>query len=501
LILGLVSPVKISAQQSESSDEIGVTAYGLRGVNRVGVPVSPAPSLMISGSMGYGYTESIGSVEGSHHRLHGILGGGVSVFPWLAFGLNLDGRYDVHPRDEKGDDSSIVGEPRLVARGGYQLNEQFQIGIELGLLFPGTAAPSIVFDATTLDTKLLFAYTRSDINLTVAGLVGFRLDNSGQSAPPLDRTRPGDRLSLQASDFNEALVGVGASYRISPAEIIVELTGDILVGKGAPDFLTSPIRIAVGARYHLLSSLSVELLTETVVSARPGDKFANALVPIEPRFSALAGLRYALDFSETKPIEKKPVEKKTAQKPLVKVEEKPKKATITGALVDENNGPVVSAHVRMEVGDQNLETNTDEQGVYRFDNVRLGEGSIHAQADGFEDSDWSVQVVPDMPAQQPRQLTRVVQETPQTPVGQLRGLIRSFNGKPLSATITVDPIEKTLSTDATGQFEIDLPTGSYEVSIQSSGYQTQHRRVTVEVNGVSIINADLHKKRGTRDAD
>ena len=41
--------------------------------------------------------------------------------------------------------------------------------------------------------------------------------------------------------------------------------------------------------------------------------------------------------------------------------------------------------------------------------------------------------------------------------GQLRGLVRSFNGKPLAATIRVEPIGVEAKTDADGTFRIDVP--------------------------------------------
>ncbi len=487
---GCVVPVKSVAQQEESTEQIGVTASGLRGVNRVGVPTSSAPSLMIAGSAGYGFTESIGAFEGSHHRLHGILSGGFSLFPWLAFGLSFDGRYDIHPDDDEGSDSSIVGYPRLLARGGYRINEILQIGGEIGLLLPGGDAPSIKFEATTLDTKILFAYTPVEIPLTIAALTGFRLDNSGESAPPIERVRAGDRLSLGISDFNAVLVGVGGCYRIWKTELIAEFTWDILVGEGSPDILISPMRIAAGVRHWILRPLSVELLTETVLSKRPGTELNDVMIPIEPRFSVLAGLRFVLDFSE-----KRPSDERSAPEAIKPREEKPESASVAGELVDDTGDPIVSAQVAIRSGDRTFETDTDQQGAFRFDEVPLGEASLRATAEGFEDSEWTVRVTVDMPAQQPHQMIKSVPETPETPVAQLRGLIRSFNGKPLSATITIEPLGKKLHTDAKGQFEVDVPPGAYVVAIRSYGYETQRRRVTVDTNGVSIINADLRKKK------
>ena len=81
--------------------------------------------------------------------------------------------------------------------------------------------------------------------------------------------------------------------------------------------------------------------------------------------------------------------------------------------------------------------------------------------------------------------------------GQLRGQVRSFDGKLLSATIKVTGGKTTTSaqTDAEGSFTVDLPEGSYEVVIESDGYATQRRTVSVKLDGVTVLNADL---RGTK---
>jgi hypothetical protein len=69
--------------------------------------------------------------------------------------------------------------------------------------------------------------------------------------------------------------------------------------------------------------------------------------------------------------------------------------------------------------------------------------------------------------------------------------VRSFNGKPLPATIKVEPLGLEAKTDADGTFQIDVPPGSYEVIVVSPGFAGQRRPVQVEENGVTILNADL----------
>jgi hypothetical protein len=80
--------------------------------------------------------------------------------------------------------------------------------------------------------------------------------------------------------------------------------------------------------------------------------------------------------------------------------------------------------------------------------------------------------------------------TRKLPSGQIRGLIRSFKGDGLDAAIKIAPGDLTLHTKD-GRFEADVAPGTYDVTITAPGYETQRRRVDVEQNGVTLLNADL----------
>ena len=58
----------------------------------------------------------------------------------------------------------------------------------------------------------------------------------------------------------------------------------------------------------------------------------------------------------------------------------------------------------------------------------------------------------------------------------------------------IEPGDRTLTTKD-GRFEADVAPGSYEVTITAPGYETQRRRVEVEQNGVTLLNADLRSAR------
>ena len=485
--------VCISAAADETSAQpkthrVGVSHEGLSGVRRVGMPYDVGPSVMLSGGVSYGYTESLGTVPGSHHRLAGTLGIGGRIWPFLGLALNVTGRYDMHPEDDEGKDTSIVGDPRLLLRGGYPVWNDLHLGAEVGVWVPGVDAPSLAWGATTVDTKLLAAFVPQGGRYAIAGYAGFRIDNSNNAAPALDRTRPGDRLTLGASDFHAVLLGLGASYDLSPFEIIGEFSWDILVGDGAPKASESPIRLSVGTRYYPIDHLGIELLCEVGLGSRPGLKLDDPLIPVEPRLSIVLGVSYTFDFSK-KEVKSSEAEDDLSDSPGV--EPRMRLVDFEGRVVDENGDPVAGAEVRL-VGSNYEETRTtDEGGGYQFEDAPVGSVTLFIKGEGYEDLEQAVTIEPEV--FEPHQSTLALSDEP---VGsQLRGLVRAFNGKGVRAQIIVQPLGEKLKTDFEGHFELDVPPGTYKVTIKAKGYKTQKRKVTVEPNGVSIINVDLRYAR------
>ncbi|MFW6197673.1 MAG: carboxypeptidase-like regulatory domain-containing protein [Myxococcota bacterium] len=87
---------------------------------------------------------------------------------------------------------------------------------------------------------------------------------------------------------------------------------------------------------------------------------------------------------------------------------------------------------------------------------------------------------------------------PAPPPGELRGVIRTFGGEPLEAKIRVEPGDSTTQADADGYFQIELPPGKYTVHIEAPGYRSQSRPLSVDEQGVTVINVELREGRGRR---
>ncbi len=488
-ILYLTIVVIPAIADDQSSQENRVTQSGLRGIHRLGMPLGTAPELTVAGTAGYGYIESLGPVKGAHHSLEGTVGVGATMIPQLSFGLHLSGRYDKHPDDDRGKDSSLIGNPYLTVRGGFEAVDWLDVGAELGVWIPGSEAPSLVWNATTLSTSLLFGITPKNSPWVLSLKGGFRLDNSAKAAPNPETTRYGDRISTRLSDFNSILAGLGGAYRFSAVEIFGEITADLLIGSGAPTS-ASPMRAAIGLDYHATDSLALGLLAEAALSKRPGVLHTDPLVPIEPRFAVTLGISYAFNFAEAPPPPPPVVEPEPEKvEPVEPVIDPPKTTTISGQLLDQQRSPAVGVGVRLEAGEKVDRTETDNDGQYLFEEVPLGKAELSTESDNFESLRWTVDVEVGMAKILPRELvTRVTGS-------QLRGLVRSFGGEGIAATIHIRPSQIKIETEPDGSFQIDLEPGVYTVRITARGYKKQKKRVVVEKDSVYILNVDLRRNK------
>ncbi|HET8936870.1 MAG TPA: carboxypeptidase-like regulatory domain-containing protein [Polyangiales bacterium] len=469
----------------------GPSASGLRGLPNAGAPIGRR-ELTLRLTAGYGLTESRKLLPSATHRLQGGLAASVSPLDWLGFGLRLDGRLELHGDDGRGSHMSGFGDPRLYARAGYALDPEWSIGGELLAWFPGTEAPSFVAGASSVDARVLAAYQPLSTPISVFASAGVRVDNSSQNATARDRTRPSDIMTLGVSDSNAILAALGALYRVDPAwQVFGELSGDILVGSKAPRFSDSPLRATAGARWQLTQELQAEGTAVVALSTRPSLRAAAPWVPTEPRFMILLGLSYTwTPFTPTVAPEQQPEGEEIANKP---VEDKPvlKLASLQGVIIDERGQPVPDVRVTLVAADgTQLEAITDADGKYQFERVPYGQAKLEARAVGFAKQSWQAEVNgPKIKAEAPTALEQAVD------VGVLRGLVRSFDSKPLVAHVVINDNRGKLlqerNSGADGRFEFELPPGQYKVSIEAAGFKKHAQSIRIKGNGVSVLNADM----------
>lgn len=463
---------------------------GLPGFFNQGIPYANTRQLSFAGTARYGIIESVGPVSGTHHELGGTLAVGGVIIPWISAALLFDGKYQKHPDDARGADSSFIGVPVIKLRGGAPLGRMLLLGGELEARIPGDEPPSLKFNAAILTARVL-ATVVSLAPFYVGATVGFRLDNSENVAVAYDSFRPGDRVALDVSSYNAVVFGLAMAYQFRKFRFILE--GDSLkyISGDAP-FSQSPTRITAGARYAATDALQFDLYTETIAGKRPDISTNSPLLPILPRFSIFAGLRYTLGgktgastaqqndgMNRLNPNDKK---KTPVTEPI-----RPPTGTVSGRILDAEGLPVAEANISIQ-GKDGTETTgvTDAEGTYRIPEVPVGAVTVTVTAEYFETVSFDVDVTKDGTADA-APITLV-----QSKVGsQIRGLVRDQNGNPLSANIRVVPGKLKTKTNSDGFFEVDVVPGDYTVEISSAGFVRQNRAVTVGDNTVVILNVDL----------
>lgn len=492
-VLGSVChPQRGLAQDEEAQSQASpapLAGDALPGLGRVGLPRTSPFLLGASARVGYGYTESVLGLDDSHHRIAGRLAISVQPLDFLQVALRLDGRYDTHSGTGIDGDDGLVGDPRLLVRAFHEFGD-FSLGAEVTVWFPGNDAPSFAFDATTVDFQALAAYRAGNLDLGLN--VGYRLDQSANSAQGAALLSDSDRLSLGVSDSDALLLGAGAAYRFGAQQIFAEWTWDVLMGDLAPSISGSPMRVGGGFRFFPNddNSMQIEVGVEALLSSRPPADAASPLTPFDPRIAGHVAFVYRFPGLESgQTIEA------DDEDPIVGTVPDAETGTVSGRALDDQGNPIAGAEVVLTSPDGEVArtATTDSDGAYRFGDVPVGENySITVRGEGYVEYSGTLAVQEgDSPAP-------AIEITRDLPSGQIRGVVQSFRGQPIQATVHIDPFGGEVTADEEGIFEIDVPPGAYTVTVSAEGYVEQSRPIIVEEQGVTILNVDLRSERVRR---
>lgn len=481
---------------AESGPRVGDADDALPGVHRVPIVGQPDPRVGIAVDAGYGWTEAQQD-EGSHHRILGGLAVGVAPLPWLELSLHGGGRHDRHPSDDRGTDSGTTTDLDLAARLGTTVGQSLRLGFELGGGFRGADALGDSLQSPLLSGRLIAGHVTPGFG--VSGYAGYRLDRSEGTAKDADLFRLGDRIALGISEFDAVLVGVGTVVPLGAVNLLGEVSADILVGSGAPSISESPLRADLGVRLGLGSSSALELLLEGALGSRPDVEPGAALVPIEPRLTALVGFRHRfVDGPPPPAVAPPPPPPQATEQPKPEQAPKPKpppppepKAIPTNHLrvtvVDQTGHPLSDAKVELKTPEGVRVLDFVEGSTFEARDVQVGQYEVIVTAERLKPHEETVSITEGEPVQIEVSLQPAVDS------GQLRGLVRSFDGQGLRATITVEPGEHHVEAGADGAFTLDVPPGSYTVRIEAEGYATQRRKVKVSLDGVVVLNVDMQR--------
>ncbi|HVZ31684.1 MAG TPA: hypothetical protein VG963_04615, partial [Polyangiaceae bacterium] len=257
--LGILGAALSLTAQVRALDSLpGESSRALPGLIRVGIPVAPASALTAASAVSYGWLDPAADLRVSGHRLGATVAAAVQPLPALSLSADVHGYVDVFSRPTSGSEANLYGEPRLTARYLLPATERWLWGAEADVRFVGAEAPSVYWPATSGSIRALLG-TELEPRTWLGAQLGFHLDRSGQVVPDPARVSASDRRTLEMSDWNALQWGVGASRRLTRAktELLAELSGELLVGAGAPGVLRSPWQLSFGARQPLGEALSL----------------------------------------------------------------------------------------------------------------------------------------------------------------------------------------------------------------------------------------------------
>jgi hypothetical protein len=544
-------PASVEAQRAP----LGNGAYALPGAYRVGYPVLNPETASAAASVHYGSFGAALRDDDSHNRVGAGLGLGLTPWNWLGFALRLDGRYDWHHTASQGDDDGYLGHTRLLARAGGALGRDFRLGGETAIWFPAANGLARSVGATSVDLNLLASYLPSSRPVGLSALVGFRLDQTAGAIRRAAELSPSDRLALGYSESNAALFGLVMTFRLTALELFGEWSWDYYLRESSEVPVSSPMRLAAGARYWPGRPTQLQLLVGMSPTARP-DLGGGELMVVEPRFFVNAQIGFLLPFEDIVP-EPEP-------EPIVL-------ATLQGRVIDPDGRGIAGALVTLG-GPPPQQTTTDGEGNFRLDDVQAGPGTLSVSSGQWRGQKLEIDVrqgenppltitlepeamilrgavlapsgapIPgarvwigsgeerielttgddgryrfdDLPAEQLElgvsaegfaEHTRSIDAgagglleldlelSRFLPQGQIRGQVSDFAGKPLAASIEIKPLGKRIKADARGAFEVDVPPGDYRVVVKARGHRTQERKARVEENGVVVLVVNLRRTR------
>lgn len=456
---------------------------GMPGIVRMSLPVAAQAPIVIALTGGYGFIDPMYDLSAPGHRLQGQAAIAVSPLPYLVLGVDAWGRIDLFSSEDD-DEANLYGEPRLSARLQHALSPDVHLGGELGVRFVGEEAPDIKPASISPSLRALVG-ARLSPSTWLAGTLGFHLDNSDNSLPPLDEIGAIDRITIGASSSFGIPFGVGISHRLaSETELLGELGGEILVGSSAPPIFESPWGISVGARQPFGEQFAAMASVDVSLSAR-GEVEPNATVPVEPRLGGFLTLVW-------RPGARPPVEAEVVAVPEEKeevVEEELPPAIPTspvqGSVVDEGGRPLADVQVVLQrEGASDVEERTYANGQFEFKEVPEGPVVLVIKTPGYDE------VKVQFAEGEPREKEVILY--PSLPAGQVKGEVRDLQGNPLPDTkITISPGDKTVEVTAEGTFTLELAPGRYTVRFDHPELSPQKRVIRVQDRGVVILNIAL----------
>ncbi len=493
----------------DSTQRIADGIDGLPGLYRLGIPATPGPRGGAGVWLHYGFTEPQNGEADSHHRAGGTVAAGGALWRYLAAAVRVDFRHDMHGDDPMGSDSGSTLDVTPIVRTGLPISRRVHLGAEGRVLISG-AAEGGGLAAPPFDGRLLASYLGPS-GWTATAMGGFRLAQNGVIVSEAAMLRPGDRVVLGVSEFPAALMGLGVMKDFGSTSVLAEWSWDLLLGSGSPPAFESPLRLGLGARQLLLPGVALQGMLEVSPGGRAPSLPGDPLVPIEPRLLTVLGvsIRFPDVIGRRAPppppqevarpprsTQEKGKEEASEELSSPPEEESPPTSVLRVEVVDETGHPISDATVKVEVPAHSerpartVAAPLKEVNVYVAEELPIGSVQVTVEAELLRSHSERIQIT----SHEPAKLEVTLQKA--SDVGsQLRGLVRSYTGEGIEASIRVQPGGYETTCNEKGEFVLDVPPGTYSVSIKAEGYVSQKRKLRVRKEGVTVLNADLRRER------
>lgn len=480
------------------------------GVDVASASTLPAGRVAVELFSGVGYRPGLLGEDHRFVRALGEIAGAYGVVDSFTVAFSLEGYYDRHNGFPSGDlsgcgptcESGWVGAPHLYARFATPVGP-VALGAQLDIWVPGDVAPSMKLDATSVEARALASLPTGPATLSLDA--GFHLDNSANSIDYISQLSVPDRVSFGISNYNAVVAGAQIAYPLgSRASLAAETSFVAFVG--GPSELREGrwlVRGALVGAVHIGANWSAAAFVEAIKSPGVlGSQASMAAIPIIPYEPMIVGgFAVTLQVGATKPTAPPPCWETPAGCPT---DEQPLFGEVTGTIVDEDGTPVPGANVTItgKTYPETASATTSQDGSYTIPNVRVGRRvttptkmgpktdtkldevglELHVELSGYEIGRATIGK-PKQGANSGPKLA--LQKT--LPPGQVRGVVRSGRGKPISgATVSVSPGDRTAESGADGTFAIDLAPGNYKVKVHAQGFRDQELDVTIDANGVAL---------------
>jgi hypothetical protein len=136
-------------------------------------------------------------------------------------------------------------------------------------------------------------------------------------------------------------------------------------------------------------------------------------------------------------------------------------------------------------------TTTDTNGMFRLSGIPPGIATVRLSGKALIVQD-EVLVIPPEGEVSVEVLLRPEESAR---LAAITGLVRSEDGQPVPARVSVVELGLVSEADAGGRFRLEVPAGRYTVVIEAPGLVTQRKALTVAAGEHSIYNLDLQRER------